>query len=825
MSVVIDRRLSFSGGEFSPWTEPRLDLDKYRHACRRLRNMRPMVYGGAFSRPGSVFIGYQRSEDAFARLVPFEFSVTSTVVLEFGSGYIRFWTTGPNPGPIVADVPLSAGWATAEDYPAGYFFRHLGQIYYVRQNHTSTSIAADLAAGKISLQTEYEVPSPYGETDLDALQFAQLNDLVYVAHPSFPPMQLSRLELNKWTFSPLDIEWPATLGVNRKPITIDPSGVTGNITLMASEEIFDVGHTGSRWVIRNRREEPSVDFNMKTESAGYTTGPLYVLGQWTASIRAAVTGGEYKSVVLVERSYDKSTWETVATISSTRASVQAIIPGTELEPCWLRLRYLTKDNPSSLPNGLTAELVASDPNHYGLVEITGYTSPQVVTARVLFELGTGAATEDWEEAAWSGFRGWPRAITIHEDRLYFAGTNYQPQTVWASVIDDFGNFRLSSDADGALQLKASSDRANGIQWLISADSLLMGTTGSEWVYGSRDQSGSITPAGTAVRRSTSYGSAHIQPVMAQESTLFVQRTGLKVREFTYTFEQDGYVAQDLTLLSNHITQDGIRQITVQRQPETVLWCVTKSGDLAGLVYERGQGVAGWFLYDTAGTIESVACIPGAGEEDEVWISVRRVIDGVPRRMVERFQPDQYRALRDGENKRLIYVDCAKMVQLPEPGTEVTGLDHLEGMDVSILADGAPEGTATVLGGKITLDYEASVIVVGLPYVPELQPTWLETNDPGSLTKSSLKRCTRMHVEYWKSLGTEYRENARADWSQVEFRTDNDRWDEVSPLFTGILELDIEADYERQTTILLRQVQPLPFNILSLQIHYDVSQQP
>lgn len=821
MPEIIDRRISFSGGEFSPFTDPRLDLEKYRSACRILRNFRPSVYGGAFSRPGTVFVHEQRDHDKACRLVPFEFNVTTTMILEFGEGYVRPFYTGANPGPVIA--PLGPAWATGQAYVRGQFLSNSGSNYYVRSNHTSTSIAADIVSGFLVQQDEFEIPTDYLEADLDALQFAQLNDLIHIVHPNHPPSILSRFAADNWTFELFVTEWPATLEENKTATTITASAVTGTPTLTASAGIFSPGDVGSRWIISHRREDPTVSMNLSNAAQGNVTAPLFVLDQWSASIRAGGTGGAHESDVVIERSYDKVTWETLRTLTSTKASLQVVVAGTELESCWLRIRYLKKVG-TGQPESLTAELEAVDPTHYGIVEITGYTSATSVTASVVFELGATTATKYWSEAAWSDKNGWPRSLTLHEDRIWFAGNSARPQTVWGSIIDDFGNFRLGSDADVGLSFKASSDAANGIQWIISQEALIVGTTGSEWNFGSRSQQVELSSDNYRMKRSTSYGSAHIQPRVMQDATLFVQKSGRIIREFVYTFEKDGFSAQNLTLLSEHITDGQIRQVTGQKQPETILWAITGDGLLIGLVYERGQNVAGWFRYDTQGLFESVACVSGTGEEDELWVSVKRVIDGETKRYIERFQPDTIRRLKDGENKKLVYSDAARVYD-GEPTTIIDGLDHLEGMEVVALADGSPVAGLTVLGGEIELQAPASVVVVGLQYLPEIEPTWLETGDPNSVSKVASKRITRVDIGLWKSLGLEFADAVRLQWLALDFTAPNAVTDQAIPLFTGIKSGEVTGDYEQETSIRIRQTQPLPLNIQHLHIRYDLAMTP
>lgn len=834
---VIDRRISFNGGELSPWTDPRLDLEKYRSGCRTLRNFKPNVYGGAFRRQGTLYMGAEVVAGKKMRLQKFEFSVTTTLILEFGHLYLRFWTTGDDAARVMLDAAI------------------------------------------------YQIVSPWSESELFELQFAQQNDTVYVTHPNHRPRVLRRQANNNWSLSPLSDEWPALLEENITLITLEvtggsapvtypawvaktllnpyavgtrvsyggkqyrcihsdtslsfltkPPGTFSNwttywsklemaetfgigqtVTMEASEDLFQSGHVGSTWLLKYRREEPYVSIPL-TGSAGDLSDPLFVLGDWSANV-VVNSGGSWEVKAVIERSFDLVTWEVIRSITSSGV-VSDIKSGTELDPCYLRLKITSADG--SRPTSATFVLEASDSYHYGLLYVTAYVSAQELTTRVVFPPVAGE-TVHWQEPAWSDYRGFPAAVVFHENRLLFGGSRARPQTCWASIIDDYENFRVSADDDGGLAFTLASDAANGIQWLCSQDSLIIGTTGSEWVIGTRDTQSALTPSSIAAKRSTTYGSAPIQAQVVSEAVIFIQRSARKVREFVYTFEEDGYTAPDLTLLSEHIPDRGIVEIAVQKNPETILWAITTDGQLVGVVYERGQNVAGWFRLDTGDgdLFESITSVSSNGEEDEIWVTVNREVEGVRIRYIERFQPDIIRKLKDNDQANLCYVDSAIIVT-GDAMTMVSGLDHLEGREVSVLSNGAPEGNKTVVDGSITLSFPAETAIVGLPYESTLEPTFLETNDPSSVSKYGMKKVANVIMEVWQTLGGTLSASPGIP-TRIEFREPSDYMDQAVPLFTGVFEtISLESSSSRQASLIFTQDQPLPANILSLHIKYDLN---
>ena len=826
MSEIIDRRISFNGGEVSPWTDPRIDLDKYRSSCRVLENMRPTVYGGVFSRPGTVYVTDQPNAGTIGRVVSFEFSSDVNLILVFTREEFTVLTTGDTPAiPVMTNDTVDSIWSTAQDYTRGTWIRCVvvgfEGIYYCTADHTSGAFNTDLGAGLWVLTTAFKRATPYQSDELAELQFAQVNDLLFIAHPNHAPRIISRFANNDWTIEEIVQEWPALRDENITATTVSSSATTGTTTLQATADIFAAGHVGSRWVLVERRDEPfeqlKVDGSGGTESAA-----LYVLGDWSCQVQAGNgTGTNWDVTAIVQRSYNKSNWETIRTLTASRIEQSGLISGTEIEPCWLRVAII---NSTGAPPGGYFTVEATDANHYGIVEITGFTDANTVTAQVIFELASVNATEYWREGAWSDYRGWPRTVCLHEQRLMFGGNASQPQTIWGSVIDDYYNFRTGGLDDLGLAFTMSNRKANAIQWLVSQDDLLIGTAGDEGPLGSRETDKALTPTNAKVGKFTTTGSAFLQALPVQDVVIFVQRSRRKAWEMAFTFESDGYKSNDLTLLAEHIADGQITGIALQRNPEALLWCVTGNGELIGLVYERAQQVTGWCRYVTDGLFESVAVVGGSGEEDQIWVTVNRDGD----RFIERFQPDRLRILKDAEgadmvaNQSLVCSSDCSVIYDGAATTTITGLDHLEGREVSVLADGGVIEGLTVSSGEIELEEEASVVIVGLPFTATLQPTWHETNDPASISKIGRKRITRATIEFWRSLGAEYSSDGGTTWDRVEFRDIEDLMDQAVPLFGGLVNVACEANSEQQNAIMLRQTQPLPLNILSLHIRYDLN---
>lgn len=357
-----------------------------------------------------------------------------------------------------------------------------------------------------------------------------------------------------------------------------------------------------------------------------------------------VTNGTWTGTVNLERSYNydpdnptsgSTVWETLYTVvSENNNNIQ--LDGTE-ESNDAYYRATATDWTSGT---CTAQLSVRDSSVLGVVEITDVTSTTVATATVLTTIGSTDGTHRWAEGYWSNYRGWPNCVAISsEERLTFAGSASFPLTVWGSVSGDYTSMRAGVlDDDAIIFTLVGSGRQNEIQWIVSKNSLILGTYGGEHLLGASDDKEAMTPSNVRAVIQSTYGSEDIQAIIVGDSVLFIQRGGRKVREMHYDFAKDSQVADDLTVFANHITESAVTSVAYQRTPEPMIWCTKNDGQLAVMSYERAQDVYAWCRVLTStnkggtGTfesdIESVAVIPSGSEEDQVWISVERDIPGI-----------------------------------------------------------------------------------------------------------------------------------------------------------------------------------------------------
>ncbi|MES2348489.1 MAG: hypothetical protein V4641_13080 [Pseudomonadota bacterium] len=290
-------------------------------------------------------------------------------------------------------------------------------------------------------------------------------------------------------------------------------------------------------------------------------------------------------------------------------------------------------------------------NNWTWLTITAYSSATSVTATVSGpNASAGTATANWRLGVWGSALGYPGAACFNEDRLCLGGSTSYPQRIDCSNSGDYENMAPSSVAgtvtdSNAIAVTLNASDVNVIRWLQDDEKgLLIGTVGGEWILRPSSLSQAMSPTNVKASRSTTYGSANVAPLRAGRATLYLQRSGRKLRELAYVFQVDGFQSPDMTVLSEHITLGGLLQLAFQQETQAIVWGVRADGVLVGFTYEREQEVLGWHrhvfggysdsTHFTAAKVESVASIPAAdGSRDESWVIVNRYINGKTRRYV------------------------------------------------------------------------------------------------------------------------------------------------------------------------------------------------
>lgn len=804
---------NFSAGELSELIAGRVDVAKYFNGASILENFYPLQYGGADRRPGSMFVAEVKNSAKSTRLIAFEFSTTDTYIIEVGDLYMRFFRNGGSV--LEGNISISGGitqanpgvvTAASHGYNNGDEVLITGVVGMTQVNNkrflvanktantfeltnkdganvNTTGYTAYSSAGTIN--RVYEIATPYLEADIFDIDFTQSADRIYLAHQEYAPRELTRTGHTSWTLSLFNFEGGPFQAPNDTAITMTPSADTvgAGRTLTASSAFFT----------------------------------------------ANMVGGLIKV---------KSGW----------------------------------------------------------AEITGYTSTTVVTIEIFVALATGpGATTDWAIGSWSAEYGFPGSVAFMEQRLFWASTPTEPQTEWGSETGVFDNHLPGADDTDPINAEILNTKVNAIDWMLGGtDGLACGTRAGISLTDGGGVGDAITPSNVRIRRSTTYGSKKIKPKQIGENVYYVQRDGRTMREFAKN-EYDVRKALDMTILASHILESGVDDMDYQQSPNNILWCVRGDGVLAALTREIDQEVAAWSRHIIAGTYltgnavaETVATIP-VETYDQVWIIVKRTINGVTRRYVEYLADPMFEDLdhaffvdsglcydepvtisgatkanpvvvtatghgfSNGDTIKIYEVlgmtelngntykiknKTANTFELTDEddvningtayGTyvadgvvrkkvsSVSGLDHLEGETVSVLADGSVLTDEVVSGGAITLQSIAAIVNVGLHKKSRLQTMRFEAGSATGTAQGKHKRIYEVFLRLYRTVGF----NIGASEEEAvpfEFRTADMDMDEPVPLYTGDKQVPFppaESD-ERDGYIYIEQDQPLPCTIIAI----------
>ena len=457
----------------------------------------------------------------------------------------------------------------------------------------------------------------------------------------------------------------------------------------------------------------------------------------------------------------------------------------------------------------------------GHLKITSVTSTTVVVGTVIVDLNETGSTTDFALGSFSDTTGYPSCVTFFEQRLVFAGTTVQPQTLFFSRSADYENFddkyHETVADDDAIVYTIASNQVNAIRFMTATRTLIIGTAGGEFAVNGAGVGEAITPTNILINKQSNHGAANVDGIAVGNATLFLQRAKRKIRELAYNFDVDGYVAPDLTILAEHITESGITQMAYQEEPNSIIWCVRTDGQLLGFTYQREQQVTAWHRHIFGGSFgsgnavcESVEVLPTDDSEYQVWVIVKRTINGVTKRYVEYLHNFDF---DETDDTSFNYLD-SQLAYNGSATTTISGLDHLEGEEVSVLADGATHPNKTVSSGAITLDRSSTKVKVGLPYVSLLQTMRIDAGSQNGTSQSKTKRIYEITARLYESIGIEIGPDLD-NMERIPFRSSANPMDSGVNVFTGDKDIEFRGNYETDGFIFVRQNQPLPLTVLSL----------
>lgn len=760
MGRVSEQQFAFNGGEFSPLMYGRQDVDKYKTALAFSMNGVLLAQGPWTRRSGTLRLNQTRDGNANKKsyLFPFNFSVTQAYMLEFGDLYIRFYSGHG----LITQTPNVLTAATRAN-PC-----------------VVTYTGVDPANGDRMF-----IQGVIGMTQLNNREFTVAN-------------------------------------VNAGAKTFELSGVNStNYGAYAS------GGTAA---------------NILNLTSGYAVADLPALRVLQSADVLYLLHAKYKPQKLIRTS--ALSWSLVnigfldgpygsLNATTTTLTPSAFAPGAGVTLTASSVVGINGDQ-GFLATDVGRLIRIKQGTTWGYVQVTGFTSTTVVTVTIVNTLTDVTAKVNWKLGLWSDTTGYPGTGCFYEDRLVLGGTTTAPQRFDGSKNSDYENFAPTAvdgtvAADNAVSFTLSSGDINPIYWLANnARGLLAGTGGGEWVVKASALNEALSPTNISAKRSSRYGSAQVAPVIAGNTVLYIGRGQRKMRELAYVWEDDNFRSPDMTLLAEHITFPGVAKIVFQLLPQPIVWALMTDGTLRSFTYERDQNVTGWARHAIAGpgdasggaaVVEDIAVTTAPdGINDEIWLTVKRYINGTTIRNVEVMT-----ALWLSTNDQLtaFYMDCGGTVINGSPSATVTGAFWLEGQSVGVYVDGAAHPAVTVTNGTLTLLYAGSVVTWGYLYNSDGQTLPAPAASPDGSGQGKMKKIGRIGFWLMNTLGLKFGSDVNA-LDELIVSVWGDKYGSATPLQTGVIRERFAGNFDLTGQVYWRCNGPFPATVLSVMPQVTVS---
>lgn len=641
--------IGFTAGELSPWLATRYDLQAYQRGAARLENFLVQPYGGIRRRRGCQYISDAASQAAGAvRLVPFKFSESDVLMLEFFPGGIHVYRDGVKLQKDGVPYVIQTPWTTAE-LVASLRCMQVNDVIYVtspifmpvtllRHGDTDWSYEAmsmepypreTYHSQAVSLKVSPESNGNFAMLEAESGSWFtdSMKNREYVIADA--PMETKTLFMNE----PMSIKSIALPSLSSATVALDTICHEYNSASGMNEYFTCIrNYTPDQFNGSSRAKDYPAFFQPGVMRLVGGNDPYEVCGEWELR-----TNGEWDGIWELWRSYDslKDTafvhqwnWTCIKTFGQDSFSTRQnwALSGSEDIPCRMVIVCRAFKGTSVGPIMYFRSL--GGPREYTYL-ITRVDSPTKARARVVSlysEHAPSFSTRKWSFGAFGIRNGYPRFAGLHQGRLWLGGADGLPTTLIGSTVGDFGNFRVRSADDAALHLTLSTDDQSRICWICPMRSLLVGTSESEWTLAAPD-GGSISATNASFNRQSAVGSENKVAYGVENTVFYVQRGGKRMREISYKLEADGYTSTDASLLAEHLFQPGVKEWVVQRGDCIHLWVLMNDGSLAVLTTNPEQQVAAWQRATFPGRkVLTMASITSVGNsEDEVWFVLQNTV--------------------------------------------------------------------------------------------------------------------------------------------------------------------------------------------------------
>lgn len=645
----------------------------------------------------------------------------------------------------------------------------------------------------LSGMSPYEIATPWDSAALmteDAscsLRSVQSQDIMWLVttQGNIAPQKLARLGATNWTLTPV----PFTNGPFQDidpdtAVTIQASASTGTgVTLTASASIFTAADVGT-------------SFYLEMQDPGLVV-------PWETAKTTSVN-----DLVRYQGNFYKATAVGTALKTGVNPPVHLEGSASDGKDCvtWLYLH-----------SGYAWVTVTAQAGTTATVDVVNYIPEQIVSSN----------TRRWAHALFNDTDGWPTNVQFFRGRLVYS----RGRTLAFSVTGVYDDFTKKDGPDITVEngfvVTLAADRLDEIRWMVGNDRvLLVGSSIAELAIAEQTTQAVFSASNFLDKPQTRYGARQVDPILADDAIMFVQRAGKKLREAKYSLEIDKYKAEDLTVLSPQVTEAGIVDMDFQQEPDTTLWCALADGKLGALTYNRERGVIAWTPHliggstaDTDyGVVETVACISAPStNRDDVWFVVRRVINGQTVRYVEYLEdPELYKTgMPDA-----FYVDSG-ITYSGAAAQTITGLGHLEGQTVQVLADGAPQADCLVTSGQIVLARPTAKAQIGFQFKSQLQTM----RPDGGVQTGSSQSVFKGVPEAWFLFEDTVGGRAGPDFDTLDYIPSMKPTQLIGAakgVFSGWVQFTMPANEGVDGYVCFEQSQPLPATIQAITPRIQVS---
>ncbi len=748
---------NFTLGELSPQMQGFVDLPAFKRGVLEAQNFNIGPSGGLIFRQGTYYAAETRG-NAAAVLVPFVYNTTGQqYVLEFTDGCIRFYT---NDGQLdVSFTVTTASWASS----VATLTFNTAHCWGIGDQVTIAGVSPSGYNGGVTITAVTSTTISYS---------LATNPGTYSSGGTATgPYQI----LNNVYTGTMPASW-----AQDDDVLYLANGQTGVASLTRLGNI----DWSLQYIIPNQNAGPFLPTNT---NSGLTLTPSGTGGKTLTAASALFVSTDVGRLVLLVDSADS--WN-----------------GTVGAYKWAQIATYTSPTQVTVSQWYTTA-----------ANVTTNTTMLMTTAQSQFALGM-----------WSNTTGYPAVVTIHQDRLILAGGPPGPTSLVSSVVGNFTTF-AATDPDGTVNpdnsfvLSINAGRADEILWLISSHFLVVGTNGQEYAVTSQGPALSPTDAQATVQ-TTLGGNGNMRPVQLNYRIMMMQRGGLNLQEWAFAYFVQGYMATWQNQMSSHITYPGIIWMDAVLTPSLRLYMLRSDGQLviATDSHEAKQGMAtapggilGFTRYVAGGSyqggnavIESICVIPTAGY-DQLWMSVRRTINGITLRHVE-FLTGDFNTNPAATMANAVFVDAA-LSYSGAATTTLTGLAYLQGQTVSgwDSTNNVPI-SATVSGGSITLPQATQAAVVGLPYTGTVKTMQI----PDVRVQGKIQYPTRAYLRLYQTYnGTIL--------SGPDYTTPVPITESQNNLYSGMVRHDLSHGSDTDQYIVWQQVSPYPMTVLNVSLDFTV----